>query len=78
MGMISWFRFILWKAAKYILLCMRERGGAMSGDAAAGEELILRYTVAITAYLEGFLHNARDTEDLILSSVEGGAGFINA
>lgn len=57
---------------------MRERGGAMSGDAAAGEELILRYTVAITAYLEGFLHNARDTEDLILSSVEGGAGFINA
>lgn len=38
----------------------------LSGDAAAGDQLMLRYADALTAYLNGFLHNAHDAEDLML------------
>ena len=38
----------------------------LSGDGAAGDALMLRYADALTAYLDGFLHNAHDAEDLML------------
>lgn len=38
----------------------------LSGDQAAGDELMLRYGDALTAYLDAFLHNAQDAEDLML------------
>ena len=38
----------------------------LAGDAAAGDELMLRYADVLTAYLDGFLHNANDAEDLML------------
>ena len=38
----------------------------LSGDASAGDALMLRYADALTAYLDGFLHNAHDAEDLML------------
>ena len=38
----------------------------LSGDAAAGDQLMLRYADELTAYLDGFLHNAHDAEDLML------------
>ncbi len=38
----------------------------LSGDREAGDELMLRYADALTAYLYGFLHNAQDAEDLML------------
>ena len=38
----------------------------LSGNQSAGDELMLRYGDALTAYLDGFLHNAQDAEDLML------------
>ena len=38
----------------------------LSGDASAGDSLMLRYGDALTAYLNAFLHNAQDAEDLML------------
>ena len=38
----------------------------LSGDPSAGDELMLRYADALTAYLDAFLHNAQDAEDLML------------
>ena len=38
----------------------------LSGDISAGDALMLRYADALTAYLDGFLHNAHDAEDLML------------
>ena len=38
----------------------------LAGDQAAGDELMLRYGDALTAYLDAFLHNAQDAEDLML------------
>ena len=38
----------------------------LAGDQAAGDALILRYGDALTAYLDAFLHNAQDAEDLML------------
>ena len=38
----------------------------LTGDQPAGDQLMLRYGDALTAYLEGFLHNAQDAEDLML------------
>ena len=38
----------------------------LSGDQAAGDELMLRYGDSLTAYLDAFLHNAQDAEDLML------------
>ncbi len=38
----------------------------LAGDASAGDQLMLRYGDALTAYLDGFLHNAQDAEDLML------------
>ena len=38
----------------------------LAGDQAAGDELMLRYGDALTAYLDAFLHNAHDAEDLML------------
>ena len=38
----------------------------LAGDAAAGDELMLRYADVLTAYLDGFLHNANDAEDRML------------
>lgn len=38
----------------------------LSGDQAAGDELMLRCGDAVTAYLDAFLHNAQDAEDLML------------
>ena len=38
----------------------------LAGDPSAGDELMLRYGNAVTAYLDGFLHNAEDAEDLML------------
>ena len=38
----------------------------LSGDTASGDQLMLRYADALTAYLDGFLHNANDAEDLML------------
>ena len=38
----------------------------LSGDTASGDQLMLRYADSLTAYLDGFLHNANDAEDLML------------
>ena len=38
----------------------------LSGDASAGDELMLRNKDQLTAYLAAFLHNAQDAEDLML------------
>ena len=38
----------------------------LAGDQAAGDQLMIRYADALTAYLDGFLHNAQDAEDLML------------
>ena len=38
----------------------------LTGDQPAGDQLMLRYGDALTAYLDGFLHNAQDAEDLML------------
>lgn len=38
----------------------------LAGDQSAGDQLMLRYADALTAYLDGFLHNAHDAEDLML------------
>ena len=38
----------------------------LSGDQSAGDRLMLRYADALTAYLDGILHNAHDAEDLML------------
>ncbi|MBQ9815535.1 MAG: sigma-70 family RNA polymerase sigma factor [Lachnospiraceae bacterium] len=38
----------------------------LSGDLKAGDELMLRYGDVLTAYLDAFLHNAHDAEDLML------------
>ena len=38
----------------------------LGGDAQAGDELMLRLGDALTAYLDAFLHNAEDAEELML------------
>ena len=38
----------------------------LSGDQSAGDQLMLRYGDVLTAYLDAFLHNAQDAEDLML------------
>ena len=38
----------------------------LDGDLSAGDQLMLRYANVLTAYLDGFLHNAHDAEDLML------------
>jgi len=38
----------------------------LAGDLSAGDQLMLRYGDALTAYLDAFLHNAHDAEDLML------------
>ena len=38
----------------------------LAGDMAAGDQLMIRYADVLTAYLDGFLHNAHDAEDLML------------
>ena len=38
----------------------------LAGDLTAGDQLMLLYADALTAYLDGFLHNAHDAEDLML------------
>ena len=38
----------------------------LSGDQAAGDQLMIRYADVLTAYLDGFLHNVHDAEDLML------------
>ena len=38
----------------------------LSGDPSAGDDLMLRYADSLTAYLDAFLHNAQDAEDLML------------
>ena len=38
----------------------------LAGDRAVGDQLMIRYADALTAYLDGFLHNAQDAEDLML------------
>ena len=38
----------------------------LAGDQAAGDALILRWSDALTAYLDAFLHNMQDAEDLML------------
>ena len=38
----------------------------LSGDQAAGDQLMIRYADMLTAYLDGFLHNVHDAEDLML------------
>ncbi len=38
----------------------------LAGDRSAGDQLMVRYADALTAYLDGFLHNAQDAEDLML------------
>lgn len=40
--------------------------GYLDGDQSAGDQLMLRYADALTAYLTAFLHNAEDAEDLML------------
>ena len=39
-----------------------------SGDVSAGDQLMLRYGDQLVAYLDAFLHNAHDAEDLMLDS----------
>ena len=38
----------------------------LAGDQAAGDQLMIRYADVLTTYLDGFLHNAHDAEDLML------------
>jgi RNA polymerase sigma-70 factor (ECF subfamily) len=38
----------------------------LAGDQAAGDELMLRYGDALTAYLDAFVHHVQDAEDLML------------
>ena len=38
----------------------------LAGDQSAGDQLMLRYADMLTAYLDGFIHNAQDAEDLML------------
>ncbi len=38
----------------------------LNGDQAAGDELMLRYGDSLTAYLDAFLHNIQDAEDLMI------------
>ena len=38
----------------------------LNGDASAGDQLMLRYAHALTAYITAFLHSAQDSEDLML------------
>ena len=38
----------------------------LTGDTSAGDQLMLRYGDALTAYLDGFLHHPQDAEDLML------------
>ena len=38
----------------------------LTGDASAGDQLMLRYGDMLTAYLSAFLHNLQDAEDLML------------
>ena len=38
----------------------------LAGDASAGDQLMLRYGDQLTAYLDAFLHNRHDAEDLML------------
>lgn len=38
----------------------------LSGDQSAGDSLMLRHGDALTAYLNAFLHNEQDAEDLML------------
>ena len=38
----------------------------LSGEKSAGDQLMIRYADVLTAYLDGFLHNAQDAEDLML------------
>ena len=38
----------------------------LAGDQSAGDELMLRYGNVLTAYLDAFLHNTQDAEDLML------------
>ncbi|MBO4326768.1 MAG: RNA polymerase sigma factor [Clostridia bacterium] len=38
----------------------------LAGDQASGDELMLRYGDALTSYLDAFLHNAQDAEDLMI------------
>ena len=38
----------------------------LSGDQAAGDQLMLKYGDPLTAYLDAFLHNPHDAEDLML------------
>ena len=41
-------------------------GRYLSGDAAAGDQLMLRLADQLTAYLNAFLHNRQDAEDMML------------
>ena len=38
----------------------------LEGDSAAGDQLMLRLSDALTAYLNAFLHNPQDAEDMML------------
>ncbi len=38
----------------------------LAGDASAGDQLMLRYGDQLVAYLDAFLHNTHDAEDLML------------
>ena len=38
----------------------------LNGNQAAGDELMLHYGDALTAYLDAFLHNVQDAEDLMI------------
>ena len=38
----------------------------LAGDQSAGDQLMLRYGDALTAYLDAFLHHAQGAEDLML------------
>ena len=40
----------------------------LNGDQAAGDELMLRYGDSLTAYLDAFLHNVQDAEDLMIEA----------
>ena len=38
----------------------------LDGDRSAGDQLMIRYTDSLTAYLAGFVHSEQDAEDLML------------
>ena len=38
----------------------------LAGDQSAGDQLMLRYADTLTAYLDAFVHNVQDAEDLML------------